>query len=433
MFIILVGDSVLVNYIWIFVLFSIAGWTLEVIFHAITSGKFINRGFLNGPWCPIYGFGVVGLKYLLSLSSKSVISPMEVFIVGAVLCTILEYLVGFILDKIYKQKWWDYSNEPFNIGGYVCLRFSLLWGLACLGVYYLFKDARFDTTLNFDYKEVSTFWLVALVAILIIYITDAIVTIIAMTKLAKHIRVAEKLGKRIHNLSDDMGEPVAKTVIRIKKSADLTKENYDNLIKEYEIVGVKSLVEKRLLRAFPNFTQGRYSNTMLFLRDNFRIKKQKHDEIVNFEVYQNAYLSVIKSIDVNIYNEALAFGDLVKKYTKKMHLIFIDEQIINTAAYLSRLGIIDKENERETCLGILSNVKQLELVAISIYFKDENYDGSGEFNISALQIPFASRVLRVVDLYYRTHDINKLIAAKNKELDPLIVDNFVEYLKNKKE
>ncbi len=108
--------GVIINYIWTFILFSIAGWILEVVFHAISSGKFINRGFLNGPWCPIYGIGVVGFKYLLTIiPDNKPMHPIEIFIIGAILCTILEYIVGFVLDKIYKQKWWDYSKEPFNI------------------------------------------------------------------------------------------------------------------------------------------------------------------------------------------------------------------------------------------------------------------------------------------------------------------------------
>lgn len=95
------------------------------------SRAFVNRGFLNGPWCHVYGFGVViVLAFLEPLKSNLLL----LFLSSVVLTSALEWATGFVLEKIFHQRWWDYSDQPFNLNGYICLRFSIAWGLACLFV-----------------------------------------------------------------------------------------------------------------------------------------------------------------------------------------------------------------------------------------------------------------------------------------------------------
>ena len=89
----------------------------------------MNRGFLNGPVCPIYGFGVVIVVLCLTPLMEN---TLLLFLGSVLLTSLLELGVGFALEKLFHQRWWDYTNEPFNLGGYICLRFSLAWGLACL-------------------------------------------------------------------------------------------------------------------------------------------------------------------------------------------------------------------------------------------------------------------------------------------------------------
>mgnify|MGYP000491304358 CR=1 FL=1 len=91
--------------------------------------KFVNRGFLNGPICPIYGVGVTVVVYFLTPYKDNLIL---LYALSTVLVTVLEGLTGYLMDKIFHHKWWDYTNQPLNIGGYVCLIFSLVWGVACV-------------------------------------------------------------------------------------------------------------------------------------------------------------------------------------------------------------------------------------------------------------------------------------------------------------
>ena len=114
----------------IFILFSFVGWCSEVLYVGIFfEHKFVNRGFLHGPICPIYGFG--GLTILL-LPKQLYSTWIPLFCASMLFCTIVEYLSSWILEKLFHTRWWDYSHYKFNISGRVCLLNSVLFGV--LGV-----------------------------------------------------------------------------------------------------------------------------------------------------------------------------------------------------------------------------------------------------------------------------------------------------------
>ena len=116
----------LTHYLYYFFTFAFIGWMLEVAYSAVRRGRFINRGFIFGPLCPIYGVCAMLLKLCLSpLADRW----LWLFLAAVALATVVELVTGFLMDKIFSTKWWDYSENRFNIGGYVCLRFSLYWGL----------------------------------------------------------------------------------------------------------------------------------------------------------------------------------------------------------------------------------------------------------------------------------------------------------------
>ena len=114
-----------------FLIYSCIGWCLEVIYAAATTGQLVNRGFLNGPVCPIYGFGMIIVLFTLTPLQHSI---LLLYIGGVILPSALELVGGWALYKIYHTRWWDYSDFPFNIGGYICLKFCLLWGVGTLVV-----------------------------------------------------------------------------------------------------------------------------------------------------------------------------------------------------------------------------------------------------------------------------------------------------------
>lgn len=114
------------QYVGFFFVYAIVGWCVEVAFAAVNTRTLVNRGFLNGPACPIYGFGMVGLLAVLGPRQSSI---PAVFLTAAVLATLVELIAGVALYKLFHTRWWDYTQFRGNLGGFICPRFSLLWGL----------------------------------------------------------------------------------------------------------------------------------------------------------------------------------------------------------------------------------------------------------------------------------------------------------------
>ncbi|MCD8325585.1 MAG: putative ABC transporter permease [Lachnospiraceae bacterium] len=119
----------------IFFLFSFVGWLWEGVFVGVRYGMFINRGFLHGPWLPIYG--AAGLLMILLLGDWKH-RPAVVYVGSVLLCAIVEYVTGFFLETFYHQKWWDYSNFPLNLQGRICPQDTMFFGVfGMLAVYYI--------------------------------------------------------------------------------------------------------------------------------------------------------------------------------------------------------------------------------------------------------------------------------------------------------
>lgn len=200
--------------LWVFFIYAFLGWCTEVSYAATKTGKFVNRGFLNGPWCPIYGFGVViVLAFLEPLKNNLFL----LFLGSVVLTSALEWLTGFLLEKLFAQRWWDYSNEPFNLSGYICLRFSLAWGFACLFVVKLLHP----TVLLFIRLIPHLVGLVLLGILLVVMAIDLAATVSAIAKLNRRLALIDELAGRIREASNDFGEDLAERVLdAAEKGAD---------------------------------------------------------------------------------------------------------------------------------------------------------------------------------------------------------------------
>ena len=118
----------------IFIFWGVAGWLIEVVDMRIEAGEFQNRGFLHMPFCPIYGIGMAGAAACLGNVKNSYLA---LFAFGVIFCSIFEYVVGGIMEKLFHSKWWDYSHMRFNIKGRVCLRNAVLFGFGAIVVFCL--------------------------------------------------------------------------------------------------------------------------------------------------------------------------------------------------------------------------------------------------------------------------------------------------------
>ena len=215
-----------------FLVFSFLGWVLEVVFHALTKGKIINRGFLNGPVCPVYGFGVVGLLMLVNSLSSAKTEDADLFFVfaaGVVFCSAIELFAGWLLDKLFHMRWWDYSKEPFNLGGYICLRFSLLWGVGCVIVI----DMIYPLVNRLSSVQLSqnTGWIIMLI-LYIVYLVDLIVTVAEIVGLNKKLKEIDMLKNSLRRVSDHMTQEIGtraykagETISEQRVQAELVKED----------------------------------------------------------------------------------------------------------------------------------------------------------------------------------------------------------------
>ncbi len=113
-----------IELLWIFFVYSFLGWVVETLFSHIVSRKLVNRGLVNGPLCIIYG--VAGLFITVGLGD---LIGIPLFVISAVLATVIEWIGGHLIEKMYHERWWDYSNVKWNLDGYICAPMSLAWGL----------------------------------------------------------------------------------------------------------------------------------------------------------------------------------------------------------------------------------------------------------------------------------------------------------------
>ena len=216
-----------------FLIYSCLGWCLEVVYAAVTTGKLVNRGFLNGPVCPIYGFGMVIVLYALTPLADN---TLLLYLGGVILPSALELVGGWALYKLYRTRWWDYSDYPFNIGGYICLEFCLLWGVGTLVVMRIVHPIIAGLV-----AMVPTLVGVILMCILYaVYATDVVATAIAASTLADTLDTMEKLGDSIHAVSDAMTELLGTTAmtadqkmdesrLQLKLAAAEARDSYDKL------------------------------------------------------------------------------------------------------------------------------------------------------------------------------------------------------------
>lgn len=120
-------------YFLLFISYAFLGWCMEVTCKFIQYKKFINRGFLIGPYCPIYGWGALAITILLKRYMED---PLVLFVMSTLICSIIEYLTSYFMEKKYHARWWDYSNKKFNINGRICLETLIPFGILGVAIMY---------------------------------------------------------------------------------------------------------------------------------------------------------------------------------------------------------------------------------------------------------------------------------------------------------
>ena len=264
-----------------FFVYGFLGWCTEVIFAAFKQHRFVNRGFLNGPICPIYGVGVTLVIACLEAFQSNL---LLLYISSVILATVLEGVTGWAMDKLFHNKWWDYSKLPFNIGGYVCLLFSLIWGVACVFIVY-FVHPLIHQVLSLIPHTAG----IALIAILgIALLSDIIVTTSAIVKFNQYLERLKHITDELHAISNQIGSELYQNVMHVLDMQESSRQKLDDVKLEVseeirmQIVELKTRAQnlgekvpkpaRRLLKAFPKLESRNYKAQL----ELFRQKLEQH-------------------------------------------------------------------------------------------------------------------------------------------------------------
>ena len=219
----------LTQYFLIFIIYSCLGWVLEVTCKSIEYKRFINRGFLIGPYCPIYGWGVVLITLLLY---RYAYDPLVLFLMTIITCMILEYVTSYVMEKLFKARWWDYSKRKFNLNGRVCLGTTIPFGIFGVFIIY-FSNPFIIEQLN---KVDPTVLDIIAIVILTIYVIDNIISGVVIFGFRKTAVQINKEGRQ------DNTEEITRKVREILSSKAWT---YKRLINAYpKLVAIKDRIKE---------------------------------------------------------------------------------------------------------------------------------------------------------------------------------------------
>ncbi len=187
------------NIFLLFMIYSLIGWIVEIIDIYFYTKKIANRGFLIGPYCPIYGVGTTIMTFIFNHSSDDLFG---IFAKAMIVCALLEYTTSYVMEKLFKKRWWDYSHRKYNLNGRVCLENLVLFGIAgCILV--KFTNPFFnDLIMNLPSVIANT----ASIIIAVIFIADIIISFKIVNKL-KNVKFNTKdstdqiKGKMYENLN----------------------------------------------------------------------------------------------------------------------------------------------------------------------------------------------------------------------------------------
>lgn len=246
-----------------FFIYGFLGWVCESIYCSIGNNKVINRGFLSGPICPIYGFGALIIIFFLKRYEDNIIA---VFIYGMIVTSVLEYITGFLLETLFHTKWWDYSKKKTNIKGRVCLKNSILFGIMSV------------VLINVIHKNIYNL-VVYIPMLLLIFLVinnftwffiDLSFTVVAINKLNHKLNwlddIVVELGKLNIYLDKFDDENIKKLLKSLKYKEGIKGDRSQEIMKKLSTIKSKSIGQRRIIKAFPNMKH-----------------KYNHDRLINFK------------------------------------------------------------------------------------------------------------------------------------------------------
>ena len=258
----------------IFIIFSVVGWVSEVLYVGIFfEHKFVNRGFLHGPLCPIYGFG--GLTILL-LPQNLYTTWVPLFFASMIFCTIVEYISSWILEKLFHTRWWDYSHYKVNIKGRVCLRNSLLFGILGVVIIHFVQPYVMKYLSLFSDFVLTTSANVIAAALTV----DLLITVRRLVdfsvSMARIKAFGENLRERYGHEQWFKGESVSQIIASVKAYAAERKDEASTaLLKKIEQFQPKLRNIESFMHRFPTLKSINYMEELEMLKERMKAAKAK--------------------------------------------------------------------------------------------------------------------------------------------------------------
>ncbi|MEG2144678.1 MAG: putative ABC transporter permease [Oscillospiraceae bacterium] len=277
------GVGFVTVFLWVMI-YSFVGWVYESTLCSITGRKLVNRGFLNGPICPIYGFGAVATVFFLQSSAEGNVAVL--FVAGAVLTCTLEYITSWAMEKLFQTRWWDYSHFKFNINGRVCLEGALAFGFMAVLLLKLFHPIVAGLV-----EKIPRLWQNILFVLLLTAVSaDTFVTIRSILSLNDklgEIQAAINLEKKkneqrlerlrisiaernaeLKELLEEHSLVINQPLINKFESSEFYSERISRLLQQ------RKYNERRLLKAFPRMQSIKNGDALLSLKNKIKNNKK---------------------------------------------------------------------------------------------------------------------------------------------------------------
>ena len=275
------------NGILLAILFSFLGWCMEMAVCRIEAGRWVARGFLALPICPIYGFGVIIVTVLFRPISHTI---LPLFFATSLVCTAFELLVGLGMEKMFDTRWWDYSHEKFNYKGYICLKISILWGIGCV-IVLRFVQPMVEVIVDKIPVKVG---LVLIVIWSVLIVIDLISSICAVNKLNNRLKQIDEISAIMLISAQKLGGNLSQETLELKDKYDrlmaatdaktqALKQKYEKVVDaaDFKVSEWKEKYDKlmnsrdrsveRLLKAFPYIRSTSYSESMEALKRRLKV------------------------------------------------------------------------------------------------------------------------------------------------------------------
>ena len=260
-------DNTVFELYFYFLWWSVFGWFLEVVDRTLETGGFEYRGFLNGPICPIYGFGVIIITHVLAPLKGNI---LILYLLSVAICTSFELFVGVLMEKLFHAKWWDYSEEKFNYRGFICLRISLLWGVGSVLVICVMHPLIEKLVAKIPYIGGNIFAAIVMVVIII----DIIATLSDIRQFNMRLKQIDYIATLLHDKSIALGENISDEVL-------VLNAKYEKLSEQIKT--------SRIVRAFPTMKPLNYTRTFKVIKSRISNKFRPEDYD---EKYENTRLLI---------------------------------------------------------------------------------------------------------------------------------------------